>query len=123
MHNAPSTPLLLFLVFFFLMIRRPPRSTLFPYTTLFRSPVGICYNAPEKSTPCLLIVPVNDGLTLDARAKVALKPTLLRPFLCLCSIQGRQRFHYLNDAIRQQVVGVFYRAPSQDIAGVQGCFH
>src|SRR5580698_10808708 len=25
------------LVFFFLMIRRPPRSTLFPYTTLFRS--------------------------------------------------------------------------------------
>src|SRR5438132_5476656 len=28
----------LFLFFFFLMIRRPPRSTLFPYTTLFRSP-------------------------------------------------------------------------------------
>ena len=28
---------LFFLFFFFLMIRRPPRSTLFPYTTLFRS--------------------------------------------------------------------------------------
>src|SRR3712207_7941785 len=27
-------------VVFFLMIRRPPRSTLFPYTTLFRSAVG-----------------------------------------------------------------------------------
>src|SRR5256885_11134595 len=27
--------------FFFLMIRRPPRSTLFPYTTLFRSAVGV----------------------------------------------------------------------------------
>src|SRR2546426_4020520 len=27
----------MFLFFFFLMIRRPPRSTLFPYTTLFRS--------------------------------------------------------------------------------------
>src|SRR5260370_17059985 len=27
-----------FSLFFFLMIRRPPRSTLFPYTTLFRSP-------------------------------------------------------------------------------------
>src|SRR2546430_5426616 len=26
-------------IFFFLMIRRPPRSTLFPYTTLFRSRV------------------------------------------------------------------------------------
>src|SRR5438477_6121281 len=29
--------MILFLFFFFLMIRRPPRSTLFPYTTLFRS--------------------------------------------------------------------------------------
>src|SRR3712207_9052827 len=27
-------------IFFFLMIRRPPRSTLFPYTTLFRSDPG-----------------------------------------------------------------------------------
>src|SRR3712207_8964939 len=27
-------------MFFFLMIRRPPRSTLFPYTTLFRSAPG-----------------------------------------------------------------------------------
>src|SRR3989441_12576957 len=27
-------------MFFFLMIRRPPRSTLFPYTTLFRSPLA-----------------------------------------------------------------------------------
>src|SRR5256885_10990284 len=28
---------MLIIIFFFLMIRRPPRSTLFPYTTLFRS--------------------------------------------------------------------------------------
>src|SRR6266542_6508539 len=37
-----TTPALLpYSFFFFLMIRRPPRSTLFPYTTLFRSrPVG-----------------------------------------------------------------------------------
>src|SRR5215208_983263 len=35
----PFLPYLLFFsLFFFLMIRRPPRSTLFPYTTLFRSP-------------------------------------------------------------------------------------
>src|SRR5947208_16684326 len=32
---------LLFYLFFFLMIRRPPRSTLFPYTTLFRSEAAI----------------------------------------------------------------------------------
>src|SRR6266571_8581993 len=43
---------LLFFCFFFLMIRRPPRSTLFPYTTLFRSytprpqaRVHVCYDA------------------------------------------------------------------------------
>src|SRR2546422_3211274 len=30
-----------FFLFFFLMIRRPPRSTLFPYTTLFRSEVFV----------------------------------------------------------------------------------
>src|SRR3712207_7480304 len=32
-----ARPTLSLLFFFFLMIRRPPRSTLFPYTTLFRS--------------------------------------------------------------------------------------
>src|SRR5256885_5967000 len=31
------------LIFFFLMIRRPPRSTLFPYTTLFRSEMQAWY--------------------------------------------------------------------------------
>src|SRR2546427_2577766 len=32
-----TPPLTFYSFFFFLMIRRPPRSTLFPYTTLFRS--------------------------------------------------------------------------------------
>src|SRR2546421_9998858 len=35
LFRAYSMPQTIF--FFFLMIRRPPRSTLFPYTTLFRS--------------------------------------------------------------------------------------
>src|SRR5687768_18572629 len=49
MHQPLPTPIITFSIFysslltiyfsfFFLMIRRPPRSTLFPYTTLFRSP-------------------------------------------------------------------------------------
>src|SRR5256885_12849128 len=37
-----------YILFFFLMIRRPPRSTLFPYTTLFRSCRGWCW--PTTST-------------------------------------------------------------------------
>src|SRR2546426_7585718 len=36
--SAAHISLLCISFFFFLMIRRPPRSTLFPYTTLFRSP-------------------------------------------------------------------------------------
>src|SRR2546429_5414494 len=39
-HTSPNLSIIFF---FFLMIRRPPRSTLFPYTTLFRS------NAPTQS--------------------------------------------------------------------------
>src|SRR5256885_16916963 len=35
-------------LFFFLMIRRPPRSTLFPYTTLFRSTM----NSPLTTAAC-----------------------------------------------------------------------
>src|SRR2546430_15401180 len=34
-------------IFFFLMIRRPPRSTLFPYTTLFRSTDATVFCAVE----------------------------------------------------------------------------
>src|SRR4029453_19613200 len=38
---------LIFDYFFFLMIRRPPRSTLFPYTTLFRSSPSGSYRAAQ----------------------------------------------------------------------------
>src|SRR3712207_6975343 len=42
-------------MFFFLMIRRPPRSTLFPYTTLFRSRQGrgarVGRRAPRREPP------------------------------------------------------------------------
>src|SRR2546429_1013705 len=40
-HSLPS-------YFFFLMIRRPPRSTLFPYTTLFRSESLFSYPARRR---------------------------------------------------------------------------
>src|SRR2546426_7823604 len=40
-----------FLFFFFLMIRRPPRSTLFPYTTLFRSQPAALTMTASKFAP------------------------------------------------------------------------
>src|SRR2546430_13136080 len=50
--------------FFFLMIRRPPRSTLFPYTTLFRSIRMEYFHAWREATARLLWLPPN--LSQDA---------------------------------------------------------
>ena len=55
-------------VFFFLMIRRPPRSTLFPYTTLFRS-VGPGYGALDDR----LAAAVHIRFGLPAAVPVRLK--------------------------------------------------
>src|SRR6266513_5625544 len=55
---------MLFLFFFFLMIRRPPRSTLFPYTTLFRSRrqriarIGVAERRDTAVTDCEILVVV-----------------------------------------------------------------
>src|SRR5258708_13086939 len=52
-------------VFFFLMIRRPPRSTLFPYTTLFRShpAMGLEHGEHHGET---VVVPAHDGTARHA---------------------------------------------------------
>src|SRR2546430_390964 len=55
------------IVFFFLMIRRPPRSTLFPYTTLFRS---IYANAHMVARDIRTFCRVSDGA--DALLRTAI---------------------------------------------------
>src|SRR2546430_9682069 len=58
--------------FFFLMIRRPPRSTLFPYTTLFRS-LHFTANTVWVTTACPTKVDTVSGvLDLYARFKVTM---------------------------------------------------
>src|SRR5260221_3344742 len=52
--------------FFFLMIRRPPRSTLFPYTTLFRSRTIL------KFAPVLLLLIGGAATTMAQGAKLQL---------------------------------------------------
>src|SRR6266513_5564794 len=51
-------------VFFFLMLRRPPRSTLFPYTTLFRSPDAAVYAGINPRRVTLLAM----GLSGDRKS-------------------------------------------------------
>src|SRR5215469_18498601 len=54
--------------FFFLMIRRPPRSTLFPYTTLFRSFAELL-QAPVVDLGNRLNFPTRHRLNLSANAR------------------------------------------------------
>src|SRR2546430_15747597 len=66
-----------YVIFFFLMIRRPPRSTLFPYTTLFRSGdervlevgTGSGYGAAVLSRCCAEVVTIERYPTLAERAR------------------------------------------------------
>src|SRR5256885_5183713 len=57
------------------MIRRPPRSTLFPYTTLFRSPLAgrkpeLCLVSPRtpRSPSVLILYATGDGGWVDRKS-------------------------------------------------------
>src|SRR5215813_14780046 len=62
----------LFLFFFFLMIRRPPRSTLFPYTTLFRSSAD-----PAPPGWALTFVRMFDGRSEEHTSELQSRPHLV----------------------------------------------
>src|SRR2546430_15078065 len=75
------------LFFFFLMIRRPPRSTLFPYTTLFRS--------MEVETPTFLVprrrrVGVRERLDARGAVLVPLDEDRVRAEVAALRAQGVQ---------------------------------
>src|SRR3712207_7227422 len=87
------------ILFFFLMIRRPPRSTLFPYTTLFRSSVvqsGEHRSALREAVPVEHLDPgqaSEDGLLVghpeQSAASVQL-PEVLRSEEHTSELQSRQ---------------------------------
>src|SRR3712207_7365457 len=64
------------------MIRRPPRSTLFPYTTLFRSP---------RCLHQLLDRPVGDGAALEPGAARRARPAGPSPDAAVPGAQFRRR--------------------------------
>src|SRR2546429_3475238 len=61
------------ILFFFLMIRRPPRSTLFPYTTLFRSPAPMRKKWPG-STESRRFATRPDNCSMIRRLKSSTSP-------------------------------------------------
>src|SRR5258708_19806841 len=64
-----------YLFFFFLMIRRPPRSTLFPYTTLFRS---LAANETAKQGPSVFAVRSQGFVTHNSPEKTENHRTTMR---------------------------------------------
>src|SRR3712207_8258024 len=64
---------MLVFLFFFLMIRRPPRSTLFPYTTLFRSSLNSVSNVIATSLDNRVVASlrasVNEALRANSRSE------------------------------------------------------
>src|SRR5258708_13408967 len=77
--SSSSSPLFFPLLLFFLMIRRPPRSTLFPYTTLFRSlailEAGGAYVPLDPSYPQERLA----AMAADAAGRGRLAPPALAP--------------------------------------------
>src|SRR5258708_15011874 len=57
-----------YLLFFFLMIRRPPRSTLFPYTTLFRSTQALTYGELLRAFASLGLLLYCLGILADRKS-------------------------------------------------------
>src|SRR5258708_31226339 len=107
------------LAFFFLMIRRPPRSTLFPYTTLFRSAVDrdeVCLIEdwrlrpdgtaiapsidPKDTTP---VTTINGLRTLDIPARV----------------NERLRFRFVNGCQRS-VIAIKIEGPEVRVMAIDG---
>src|SRR3712207_9436709 len=68
--------------FFFLMIRRPPRSTLFPYTTLFRS-TGASLSA--------VVTAVEDDLRARHRQRLELRSAVAGPRASAVLLAGLDR--------------------------------
>src|SRR2546426_7018364 len=65
-----SSDMFCLVFFFFLMIRRPPRSTLFPYTTLFRSIPEALWHLRVKDFPAIVTMDAH-GNSLHADVEKA----------------------------------------------------
>src|SRR2546429_3769539 len=87
--------------FFFLMIRRPPRSTLFPYTTLFRSARGeseagsfrqAIFAEPERvsthQVPVILVSARSEEHTSELQSRLHL--------VCRLLLEKKKITHYLS---------------------------
>src|SRR3712207_9151194 len=81
--------------FFFLMIRRPPRSTLFPYTTLFRSPAM----GPAFADPTLVAQLPDTGVAALQEALAQHRIEVLRDPNATTEVQSIAAFASLHVSV------------------------
>src|SRR3712207_7988893 len=77
-------------MFFFLMIRRPPRSTLFPYTTLFRSYAGLHDHVRFEKAAHQIAAARQQGVDGPARVERVTFADVLRSEEHTSELQSRQ---------------------------------
>src|SRR2546429_7160243 len=70
------------------MIRRPPRSTLFPYTTLFRSESPVAIGVADQEEPRLAARSAPEHHS--ARTRLPLRATLLALHLNQCGVRSAE---------------------------------
>src|SRR5256885_5175760 len=91
------------LPFFFLMIRRPPRSTLFPYTTLFRSQSERQVSLrPQINDLLVVIVNWNTAMLLEKRSEEHTSE-LQSPcnLVCRLLLEKKKTLQYAIPAVRR----------------------
>src|SRR2546430_9512952 len=103
MQSAPAKNGVLF---FFLMIRRPPRSTLFPYTTLFRS-YGLVESVVSAS-----ICSVTRMVPISAAIDAPMRPATIKP-----ASTGRSEEHTSELQSQSNLVCRLLLEKKKEIAG------
>src|SRR5256885_15819359 len=76
-------------VFFFLMIRRPPRSTLFPYTTLFRSYASAKFRFLDETREQRALMAEKDGQRSEEHTSELQSPCNL---VCRLLLEKKKHF-------------------------------
>src|SRR5438876_2487429 len=87
------------------MIRRPPRSTLFPYTTLFRSPCAILISSSSARTRYAVVTPNRPDATCLIRLSRSEEHTseLQSPvhLVCRLLLEKKKKNKYIYQIIRK----------------------
>src|SRR3712207_8599803 len=96
-------------LFFFLMIRRPPRSALFPYTTLFRSKLHRFVLRPSE---LLAPEPLPAHLHPAQRQLVALSEGIARSLVSLCGDRKSTRLNSSHANISNAVFCLKKKKPA-----------